>query len=445
MFRTQWGASTLERLDAAPVRSLALGSDGTLLAGGETGLRQVDGGRILAIPTPDPWVDWVGLDGRNLAVVTPLGLARGTLGQPLVPQREGGDVKSAAFLGGQLYVVADSGLFRFDTQSRAAEERLPSEPRKVFASDGLLFADTDAGLYERSAQGWTLVRPRPKALPPGPCHVTALARMDSRLMVGLFDGGLAVGEADGSRWSLAPGASAWGINALLPAGGALYIASLRGGARYDGHQVLPLPEGQGAAFSLAETRDGVAIGFGQGLLLPNHRFLSAFHGLPGNQALALLRQDDLLFVGTPTGLGAVSGDKVLWRVTAEEGKLPHPWVTALALDGDSLLIGTYGGGVARRNPPKAGVAGAGLFTPYLETAGVKVNPGCLVQAGDRIYLGTDGHGLFRLSRDRERFTPLHLPLPSARITAILPDRNALYIGTDEGLARVPLPIPDEEP
>ena len=94
---------------------------------------------------------------------------------------------------------------------------------------------------------------------------------------------------------------------------------------------------------------------GQGLLLPGSRFLSAFHGLPGNQALALAGGEPL-YVGTPSGLGAVSGSRVAWRVTAGEGRLPHPWVTALALRGDGLYIGTYGGGVTRPGavPPQPG-------------------------------------------------------------------------------------------
>lgn len=446
LFRAAWGATTLERLDGSPVRSLALGEGGTLLAGGECGLRALRGSQISLMPTPDPWVDWVGLSGGEVLVITPLGLARGSAGQPLLPDREGGEARSAALLGSQLFVVAERSLFRFEGRGRAVEERIPSEPRRVFSSAGMLFADTAAGLYRRGDRGWILERPRPASLPPGPCHVTALGLMDSQLVVGLFDGGIAVEALKGGAFTQVPGSAAWGINALLPAGGTLYVASLRGAARLDGGQLRPLLNAEGgAAFSLAATHDGVAIGFGQGLLLPSQRFLSAFHGLPGNQALALLQDRDLLFVGTPTGLGAVGGGRVAWRVTTGEGKLPHPWVTALAGDGEALLIGTYGGGVTRRTPPKEGTSAPGSFDPFPETEGLKVNPGCLVQAGGRLYLGTDGRGLYRLSRDRSHFLRLDLTLPSSRITALLPDRDALYVGTEEGLARIPLPIADEEP
>jgi ligand-binding sensor domain-containing protein len=244
----------------------------------------------------------------------------------------------------------------------------------------------------------------------------------------------------GLRWRDVPGTAAWGVNALLPAGGALYVASLRGAARFDGARLLPL-EGPGAAFSLAATADGVAIGYGQGVLLPGTRLLSAFHGLPGNQAVALL-EGDVLFVGTPSGLGAIEDRRVRFRVAGGEGRLPHPWVTALALSRGSLYVGTYGGGIVRRtasgvDAPIARVDRA-RYEPFVETEGLKINAGCLVEAGGRLYAGTDGKGLYRLSADGRAFEPVRAALPSRRVTALVPAAGALYVGTDEGVARLPL-------
>jgi hypothetical protein len=325
---------------------------------------------------------------------------------------------------------------RRDAGGRLSQEALPGLVRRLMTAEGTLFADTDRGLFRRATAGWTPAVARLPALPPGSSHVTALALVGPRLVAGFFDGGLAVLPI-GSRsldWQPVPGSSAWGVNALLPAGGVLYVASLRGAARFDGTRLQAI-EGPGAAFSLAATSEGVAIGYGQGVLLPGSRLLSAFHGLPGNQALALASGPSL-FVGTPSGLGALEGRHVRWRVTSGEGRLPHSWVTALAVSGDTLFVGTYGGGVARRT---AGGAGdAGRYEAFPETEGLKVNTGCLAEADGRIYAGTDGRGLLRLSLDRRRFEPLALPLPSPRVTALLPVSGALYVGTDEGLARIPL-------
>jgi len=449
LFRAAWGATSLDRVDPGPVKAIALGEGGAVYAGGEEGLRRVEGLRAAAVATPDPWIEWVGVSGRNLLVITPMGLARGSAEGSLAPVLGAEDVSAAAVLGTQLFAVAQGRLLRFEATAQASEEVLTAPVRRVFASQGALFADTPRGLFRRTASGWVLARPRPASLPPGPSHVNALALLESRMVVGLFNGGLAVGEfvgqdkAQSLRWSTVPGSAAWGVNALLNGGGSLYVASLRGASRFDGQKLRPL-EGAatGAAFSLAPTLGGVAVGFGQGVALPNGRFLSAFHGLPGNQALALAAGDQL-FVGTPTGLGAIAGNRVAWRVTAGEGKLPHPWITALHLRGEELFIGTYGGGVARRTVSKANPKGPGQFESFPETEGLKVNTGCLVEAGGRLFLGTDGRGLYRLSLDGRRFRPVRLPLPSPRVTAILSGKDGLYIGTDEGLARLNFPLPDE--
>lgn len=438
LFRAAWGAAHLERLDKAPVRSLALGPSGLLLAGGEQGLRRLEGGQAQGLATPDPWIDFVGLRGNEVVVSTPLGLAAGPLGGTLLPLAGGQDTTSAAVLGDQVYATAADRLLRFEASGKAAEEFLPALPRRVFTASGMLLVDTPQGLYRKTREGWTLARPRLSALPPGPAHITALATLNGRLVLGLFDGGLATGIPTGNTLAFAPvpGGTAWGVNALLPAGGVLYVASLRGVARFDGNRLEPLEAaGSGSAHALAQGREGVALGLGQGVMLADGRFLSAFHGLPGNQALALAAQGDDLFVGTPSGLGAIRNAKVLWRATTGDGRLPHPWITALALHQKALFVGTYGGGVTRRTALPEQPNAAGAFNPFPETQGFKINTGCLVEAGGRLFLGTEGHGLFVLSPDGSAFRHLELPLPSPRITALLGEGGWLYIGTDEGLTR----------
>lgn len=449
LFRAAFAATSFERLDTHPVRGLA-GGPGFLLAGGEEGLFRVESGRATRLPTPDAWVEAVGvLEGETL-VATAAGLARAPAGRGFEPVPGGGDVLTGVVHEGRFWGVAEPPLdvvLRYETGRRLAEERLPAIVRSVTTAGGALLADTDDGLFRRDRAGWRRVAPRPAALPPGRSHVGALGWLGGRLVAGFFDAGLATAEVGSGHavgdaapdWRAVAGSEAWGVNALLPAGGGLYVASLRGAARFDGRRLVPI-DGPGAAFSLAATRDGVAIGYGQGVLLPGTTLLSAFHGLPGNQALALAAGESL-FVGTPSGLGAMDGRRVRWRVTSGDGKLPHPWVTALHLDEDGLYVGTYGGGIARRG--RAGAPGRPLAdpAPYLafpETAALKVNPGGLVGAGGRLYAATDGHGLWRLSADRSRFEPLRVGLPSPRVTALVAGLAALWIGTDEGIARLPL-------
>ena len=61
-----------------------------------------------------------------------------------------------------------------------------------------------------------------------------------------------------------------------------------------------------------------------------------------------------------------------------------------------------------------------------------------LSANGRVYAGTDGAGLYRLSMDGTRFERLKLSLPSPRVTALFEKDGFLYIGTDEGLTRWPV-------
>lgn len=447
LFRAAWGGSALERLDTRPVRSIAVDRH-VVLAGGEQGLVRVEAGRAIAVSTPDPWIDEVALVGRRAYAVTPSGLLQADVAPDaaFTPLAAGEDVITGVALDGAFRALDDAGqAVRGFAGGRVRDDVLPFPARRLLTSAGLLFADTTDGLYRRDADGWHLAAPRRPALPPGTAHVTALARLGSDIVAGLFDGGLVTARAaDGSlAWREVPGTAAWGVNALLPAGGALYVASLRGAARFDGRRLTPI-EGPGAAFSLAATADGVAIGYGQGVLLPGTRLLSAFHGLPGNQAVALL-SDEVLFVGTPSGLGAIGDRRVRFRVAGGEGRLPHPWVTALALSRGGLFVGTYGGGIVRRTASGVDApvtrADRARYEPFVETEGLKINAGCLVEAEGRLYAGTDGKGLYRLSADGRAFEPVAAALPSRRITALLPGRGELFVGTDEGVARLPLDRP----
>lgn len=85
LFCSAWSSASLEQVDAAPVKCLALGPGGVLLAGGEQGLKRIVGRAAGPVPTPDPWVEWVEVQGDDLLVLTPLGLARGPWDGVLAP------------------------------------------------------------------------------------------------------------------------------------------------------------------------------------------------------------------------------------------------------------------------------------------------------------------------------------------------------------------------
>ena len=432
LFRVAVGGTALQRLDAHPVRALAAGP-GFVLAGGEQGLLRVQPGRATPVATPDPWIESLAVAGDTVFAVSARGLARGPSGGPLEPVRGGEAIAQAAWHDGRLWAVSDppaNALRVIEADGTTREEALPATARRVLSASGVLFADTVDGLERRDPDGWHLALPPRATLPPGPAHVTALARFHGRLFAGLFDRPASPSlkrRAAASTGSPCPGRRRGASTPCSWPAASCGSPACAVRLRFDG-EVLRAVAGPGAAFSLAATREGVAIGFGQGVLLPGATLLSAFHGLPGNQALALVEQD-ALFVGTPSGLGALGGRRVLWRVTGGEGKLPHPWVTALLPQQDGLLVGTWGGGLVRRRAgPAPGTPRGGedaRWEPFVETARLAVSPGALAETEGRAWAGTDADGLWRQSADRARFERVRAPAVVARQRAARRTRRAL--------------------
>jgi len=446
LFRAAFASNELERLDAGSVRCLALLPGGEIAAGGESGLRIVSGaGDVRRVTTPDPWIEDVAFDGTTLWATGPAGTARGPLqgeSPKLDAHPRGGDATRGVFFGGAFRSPVVGGrIAALQSDGSRTEELTPEPFRRLFTLSDALLADGPSGLYRKdAARGWTLVKPRRRDALPLP-HVNALAVHGRTLWAGFFDGGLSRAPGETLEWKPVEGTEAWGVNALLPAGGALFAATLRGAFRVEGDRLVPL-EGAGGAFSLAATSDGIAVGYGQGVYLPEKRLLSAFHGLPGNQAYALASTSRALWVGTPTGLGRIERRRVSLRTVPGEGKLPHPWVTSLAERGDALLVATYGGGVARRT----GDGPTEKWRPFVETEGLKVNAGSLVvEPSGRVWLGTQGKGVWRTETDGARFSRVDVPLPSPDVFSLtlfpLENPEVLFVGTSEGLARVPLAPP----
>lgn len=452
LFRIGLAERVMARLHTSPVKAIVFTDDGRVISGGEKGLFSTQGGttKAVAIEGADTsWVDALAFFGGRIYAVSPTGLMSEAPDGILRPVSNGQNVGSIAIQGDILFATADppdTSVRRFDTAGKLQLGQLPSAVRKVFAPGDRVLADTQIGLAQRVDETWRIIsRTRAERIF-GHTHVGALAAFRKRLVIGFFDGGLSelvegsrgpatVFANDATAMSLRPLTASpspvWAVNALLDAGGALHIASLRGAFRFDGVN-FSATLGTGAAFSLAQTRSGVAIGFGEGVLLPEGKLISAFHGLPGNQATALASAEDGLLVGTPSGIGYVEGRTVRWRAASGEGKLPHPWVTAILPQNGSVLVATYGGGIVRR---VGAMADKGEWKPFPETGGLKINTGCLVESQGRVYAGSDGLGLFRMTKDGSRFEPLRLALPSPRVTALFEKDGFLYIGTDEGLTR----------
>ena len=449
LFLAGYGGGSMERITDLPARAVALLPGGLVAVGGERGLRVLSlaGSGSRSVAAPDPWVESLGWDGKSLWAATPLGTAVGDpLGNRLVlePHPRGGDVRGGVVLGDSWWGLAEGGrLATLRRDGTRTEEPNPDGFRRLLATGGSLFAEAPAGLYRKEGGAWKLVRKSPGGALPLP-HVNALATDGGELFLGFFDGGVASCQPGplGSRPVVRPvaGSAAWGVNALLGSGGTVWAATLRGVFKIRGGRVEPV-DGPGGAYSLAMTSSGIALGYGQGVSLPGKRLLSAFHGLPGNQAYAMTAasRTDGLWVGTPTGLGRIDGLRVAARALPGEGKLPHPWVTALLDQGDRLVVATWGGGLAART----GDGPSERWTPFPETDRLRINAGAIARGPDgRIWIGTQGEGLWRSDPSVLRFGMVPVPLPSRNVYSLAffpagrPD--SLFAGTDQGLIRIPL-------
>lgn len=442
LFRAAFGANEIERLDTAAVRALVLLDGGRVAAGGETGLRLVPAGPGSAAPVGlgEPWVEALGWDGSTLVAATPSGVFTGVAdGTALARHPRGGDANGGVLVAGRFWFVpsGDAPAVASLLGAERREEATPERFARLLEAAGSLLADGPSGLWRRDPEhGWSLLRKRDGRSLPSP-HVNALAVERDAIWAGFFDGGIARADGPASAWTPIADREPWGVNALLPAAGALYAATLRGAFRVEKGVARRL-DGAGGAFSLALTESGLAVGYGQGVLLPENRLLSAFHGLPGNQAFALARSGSGrgLWVGTPTGLGRIENRRVVSAARPGEGKLPHPWVTALAPTTDGLLVATYGGGLALERDPDG-------WSRYPETSSLRVNAGALVvDPSGRAWAGTQGQGLWASDPGRTRFARALVPLPSPNVfsLALHPEASptTLLVGTDEGLAFVPL-------
>jgi hypothetical protein len=456
LFVAPFSGGHIERISGEPVRAVALLPGGLVAAGGEKGLRilSLAGSGARPVATPDPWIESIGWDGKRLWASTPLGSC---LGDPLgdrpvlEPHPRGGDVRRGLAFAGAWWGIAEGGrLAALRGDGTRTEEPNPDGFRRLFAAGGGLLAEGPSGLFRKEAGGWMLARKAPPgglSLP----HVNALAVSSGEIFLGLFDGGIEAvkpGPA-GSKLEARPvsGTTAWGVNALWPSGETVWAATLRGVFKIRGGRAEPV-EGPGAAFSLAPTSSGIALGYGQGVSLPGRRLLSAFHGLPGNQAYALAaaRRSEALWVGTPTGLGRIENARVTARALPGEGKLPNPWVTALLDTGDALVVGTWGGGLTLRT----GDGQSERWSPFPETDRLRVNAGAIAAGPNGgIWIGTQGEGLWRSDPSVKRFVRVRTPLPSLNVYSLAffpadhPD--SLFAGTDQGMVRIPLSLDIPDP
>jgi hypothetical protein len=298
------------------------------------------------------------------------------------------------------------------------------------AHGGTECAGTDDGFYVRRGGGrWS----RAASAGPPSNDVSALAWDGARLWTGTFDRGLAWHEGGG--WTTVDGLDAR-VNALAvertPAGGRVWIATARGLASVDGGVVRVLRRTDGlpdddvhAVAALAS--GGVVAGTARGaVIVRDGRVQPAGpKRLPAHATWAVAEAPDgTLWLGTTNGLFRVRGERFR-RFSLASGDVPDDWITALAVDGGALWVGTYSGGIAR-----IATDGRGRDVGRTALADVHVNPAGLSVHGGRVYAATM-EGLFVGAG--AAFGRVAGAAPGEDVTAVLHAEGARWVASRHGL------------
>jgi hypothetical protein len=135
--------------------------------------------------------------------------------------------------------------------------------------------------------------------------------------------------------------------------------------------------------------------------------------------------------GTLGGISILNKGYVAVNYTTATSNLKHNWITAVVPLGDEWMVGTYGAGIL-------GLDRSGRFHTYETASGqFEVNPNAMLVTPGYVLAGTLGKGLYVYDRHSGRWAVITEGLPSGNVTAFSSANGYIYIGTDNGLVRIP--------
>lgn len=399
---------------------------------------------------PDPQVLSLAVRGDAAYVGTATGVAvfqQGRFSRVLAP-----GVLATALLATntRLFVGSeDEGVLAIPLAGRRPNPNLQpnselAEVRQLFSSGDAVFAVARDGLYRMNphAFGWQRV------LEPGSAvltdrNISALASdKNGSLWVGYFDRGLDVLASDNSHVRHVEDEHVFCINRILAntKAGIINVATANGLVRFDSaaseQQVLTRSDGLIAdhVTDIVNYRDGLAIATPAGLTFldaTGARSLYAFQGLVNNHVYALAVSGDELVAGTLGGISLLNKGDITANFTTTNSNLKHNWITAVARVDSDWLVGTYGAGILRLDSE-------GKFHSMEIASGeFEVNPNAMLVTPQYVLGGTLGQGLYILDRQSDRWSVIRDGLPSLNVTALAAANGYIYIGTDNGLVRIP--------
>ena len=399
---------------------------------------------------PDRQVTALALVNHTLYVGTPLGVAvfsEAGFSRVLAP-----GVFATALLAtvDRLYVGSeDQGILTIPLTASEARSRVNAgselpEVRQLFRSEDSIFAVARSGLYRLNPHelGWRQVL-EPRAAVLTDRNISALAQdANGHLWVGYFDRGIDVLTPGNLRAIHLEDEHAFCINRVFPdpKTGEVNVGTANGLLRFDssGHfrQVLTRADGLIAdhVTDVVGYGDGLAIATPSGLTFLDQsgaRSMYAFHGLVNNHIYALAVSGDQLVAGTLGGISLLDKGSVSINYTTTTSNLRHNWITAVVPVDSEWMIGTYGAGILGLDP-------SGQFHSFdIGSGDFEVNSNAMLVTRDFVLAGTLGKGLYLYDRTSRRWSVIDQGLPSLNVTALASGNAYIYVGTDNGLVRIP--------
>ena len=399
---------------------------------------------------PDPAVQSIAIAAEKTYVGTASGVAvfdGGQFSRVLAP----GVFATALFatstdlyVGSEDQSVVEIPLERRRPSPSLRQENELADVRQLFNSGDAMFAIARNGLYRMKSHGlgWDRVLGSESAVL-SDRNISALAAdRNGQLWIGYFDRGLDLLATDEHRVRHVEDEHVFCVNRILPQAktGSINVATANGLVRFNEsgveQQLLTRTDGLIAdhVTDVAAYRGGLALATPAGLTFldaSGSHSMYAFHGLVNNHVYALGVSGDELMAGTLGGLSRLNQGDVKFNYTTSSSNLKHNWITSIVPVDSEWMVGTYGAGVLALDS-------MGHFHSFEAVAGpLEINPNAMLVTENHVFAGSLGQGLYVYDRQSQRWSVIRNGLPSLNVTAFAAANGYIFIGTDNGLVRIP--------
>lgn len=371
--------------------------------------------------------------GVNLYIATDFGLA----------VREKNSFRSVADLPSlasaivwnkQILLTEDNGeIYVFDDalQSFSAAKNL--QKARLVAIETRIFLISNQGISEIEGKKITpFNQAENSSLTDNFASATAFDRAGN-LWVGFFRRGIDVFTPDGKKLKHIESETVREINFLQANEDTVSAATAAGIVDFNADfssqsvsQINGLPSNSVTHFS------GDFIATAKGLAFRENdkfRVLSTVQNLPGNSIYTTLKAGRKLYAGTLGGLAEIENNRVVRTFKDSNSNLTTNWVTALCRAGERIFIGTYGGGIFELTP-------SGEIRSFESDAGkFVVNPNAFYTDGERLYAGTLT-GVKTLDLQSGEWKTIKTILPSETVMSIAGNDENVYFATANGIVRI---------